>query len=281
MSIPTFRFAPSPTGRLHLGHVRSALLGWTRARAVGGRFLLRIEDTDVTRARPEHVAAILDDLAWLGLDWDGPVLRQSEHFAVYQAAADRLRTMGLLYPCFATRTEIEAAADPARLDPDGAVLYPGLWRQRPAAAVAAARAQGLPVAWRLDMSAALRRLDRPLQFVELDPTGAAATLTCTPARWGDVVIARKETPTSYHLSVVVDDARQGVTHVTRGQDLLAATDVHRLLQTLLGLPAPIYEHHPLILTAEGRKLSKSAGDMSIAALRAAGWTPAQVKAAAA
>lgn len=318
-SRPVFRFAPSPTGALHLGHVRSAVLNSIWASRVSGRFLLRIEDIDTTRLRDDHVASIFADLAWLGLSWEQPVWRQSTRMAVYEAAWTRLDRSGLLYPCFASRTDIAAAADPTRLDPDGAPLYPGLWRDRPEADVAAARRANLPAALRLDMARALavaeqgqRRLGGawPLTYTtsDLEPvpttqlpgslktlppnnrrerssgseeskfalTGAKREVVLDAARWGDFIIARKETPTSYHLSVVVDDAAQGVTHVVRGQDLEAATAVHRLLQVLLGLPAPRYHHHALILGPDGRKLSKSAGSESIAMLRASGLPPAEI-----
>lgn len=273
----TFRFAPSPNGALHLGHARSALITDRMARAIGGRFLVRIEDIDVARVRPEYVAWIEEDLAWLGLSWETPVLCQSEHFATYQDAVRKLDHLGVLYSCFATRAEIAALADPRLVDPDGAPLYPGLWRGRPDVAVAQAHAQGLPFARRLDMAKAealarQRLQGAPLMFRSFDADGSIRDHQVNPACWGDVILVRKETPTSYHLSVVVDDARQGVTHVTRGADLLAATDLHRLLQVLLDLPAPLYHHHSLIVDASGRKLSKSAGDTSLRALRASGWS---------
>jgi glutamyl-Q tRNA(Asp) synthetase len=275
----TLRFAPSPTGYMHLGHARSALIGRRMASELGGRFLLRIEDVDPTRIRPEYVSAIYDDLAWLGFVWPERPRRQSEHLDVYRAAAKRLDDAGLLYPCFATRTEIDAAADPTRCDPDGAPIYPGLWRNRDAAAVAARKATGEPYAMRLDMTKARAHIDnRTLTFCEWDgrPDGRTDSIRADPTRWGDPVIVRKESPTSYHLSVVVDDALQGVSHVTRGRDLYAATDLHRLLQTLLDLPEPIYHHHALITDATGRKLSKSANDTSLRALRAAGVSPEEV-----
>jgi glutamyl-Q tRNA(Asp) synthetase len=272
-----FRFAPSPTGALHLGHARSALLGQRMARAFGGRFLLRIEDIDATRLRPAFIDWIVEDLAWIGVTWEQPVLRQSLRLPVYTEALGRLDALGLTYSCFATRSEIAAARDPVRSDPDGAPVYPGIWRGRSAADCHASRQAGLPFAIRLDMrkaiAAAERRLNGlPLSFQVFDDDGRLTRHACDPARWGDVVIARKETPTSYHLAVVVDDAAQGVTHVTRGMDLLAATDVHRLLQVLLDLPEPLYHHHPLILDADGRKLSKSAGSTSLRDLRAAGFS---------
>jgi glutamyl-Q tRNA(Asp) synthetase len=276
---PVLRFAPSPTGFMHLGHARSAALNWRIAHALGGRMLLRIEDIDPTRSRPEYVAAIVEDLAWLGLSWPAPPRRQSAHFNDYRQAANRLLAEGLLYPCFATRTHIDAAADPSHRDPDGAVLYPGIWRERDAADVAAQVARGQPYALRLDMAKALRRIvPAALTFRAWDghPGGDIKIVTASPERWGDPVIVRKEAPTSYHLSVVIDDALQGVTHVVRGQDLYAATDLHRLLQVLLGLPEPVYHHHSLITDASGRKLSKSDGDTTLRAMRAAGLTPDEV-----
>jgi glutamyl-Q tRNA(Asp) synthetase len=275
-SPPIFRFAPSPNGQLHLGHALSALIGYQRARAAEGRFLLRIEDIDVGRTRPEYVAGIFEDLRWLGLAWEEPVLFQSSRMDAYRAAAARLEHMGLLYPCFATRSEIEAAATGAS-DPDGAPLYPGLWKGRSKVDVAEQRAVEAPVALRIDMAAACSAVAQrlhgaPLTFVELADDGTPTTIEARPERWGDAVIVRKDVPTSYHLAVVVDDAWQGVTHVTRGRDLYAATDLQRLLQVLLDLPEPAYHHHPLILDATGRKLAKSAGDTSFRTLRDQGVT---------
>lgn len=276
------RFAPSPTGALHLGSALSSLTGHEIARHLGGRFLVRIEDTDQTRCRPEHTAAILRDLDWLGVRYEMPVLVQSRHLDVYRAAAGRLRAMGLLYPCFASRAEIAAAAAPGARDPDGAPLYPGLHKGMAAEEAAGRIAAGEPVAWRLDMARAIERAGAllngsALAFEALDDRGRPSTELANPVRWGDVVIVGKERPTSYHLSVVVDDARQGITLVTRGLDLLASTDLHRLLQVLLGLPAPHYHHHRLILGPDGRKLSKSARDTAIGDLRAAGASPEDVR----
>lgn len=279
------RFAPSPNGRLHLGHALSALTGFEMARRLGGRFLVRIEDIDQGRARAEFVQGIFDDLTWLGITWEQPVLVQSSHFSDYMAAAGRLAAEGLLYPCFATRAEIEDAATlrPAARDPDGAPLYPGIHKGLAATDVAARKSRGEPFAMRIDMDKALARAadlleGRPLTFAELRAAdGPPEIRVADPSRWGDAVIVRKDTPASYHLAVVVDDARQGVTHVTRGRDLLAATDLHRLLQVLLGLPEPIYHHHPLVADDAGRKLSKSAGDISLASLRQAGLTPAALR----
>lgn len=281
MSRPVLRFAPSPNGYLHLGHALSALTGYEMARALGGRFLIRIEDIDQTRARQQFVAAIFDDLAWLGLSWEEPVLFQSAHLVDYKAAAQRLTDMGLTYPCFASRSEILAHGDGAKLDPDAALLYPGLWRGRPADEVEARMARGESSALRLDMRRALDVVREklgggPLTFTELSQ-GAPRTVLCAPERWGDVILLRKETPSSYLVAVVVDDARQSITHVTRGMDLFAATDVQRLLQVLLDLPAPLYHHHRLITDAAGAKLSKSTGAQSLQALRAAGATPAEIR----
>jgi len=278
MSTPVFRFAPSPNGRLHLGHAFSALLDHALARRLGGRFLLRMEDIDTTRCRPEHEAAILDDLAWLGLDWDGEVRRQSDHFADYRAALDRLTAEGLVHSSFATRGEIralvaeaEAEGRPWPRDPDGAPFPPPDERRRPAPT-------GEPQALRLDMAAALARTG-PLDWREAGegPRGEHGRVAADPAAWGDPVLARKETPTSYHLAVTLDDALQGVTHVVRGRDLFWSTSVHRVLQVLLGLPEPIWFHHDLVTDADGRKLSKSAADTALAALRAEGATPADIR----
>ena len=279
---PVLRFAPSPNGELHLGHALSALTGWATAQALGGRFLLRIEDIDIARTRPEYVAGFFRDLAWLGLSWEEPVLFQSTRFAAYAEAARRLSALDVLYPCFATRSEIEAAADASRRDPDGAPLYPGLWRGRDPCELAARRQAGEPFALRLDMEAALalareRLGGKPLTFLEQAADGSRREVAADPASWGDAVLIRKDTPASYHLAVVVDDAFQGITHVTRGRDLFAATDIHRLLQVLLDLPAPIYAHHALVTDKTGRKLAKSDRDTSLAQLRAEGATPADIR----
>lgn len=276
-SLVVTRFAPSPTGYLHLGHVRSAWEGWRAAREASGRFLLRIEDIDRARCRPHFTDAILQDLAWLGLDWDGPVRRQSEHFADYHRALDRLDAAGLLYPCFCTRREIQAEIARAGGAPqggDGGALYPGTCRHLGAAERATRRRSASGYALRLDVKAALERAG-PLQWRE-DGEPVAAD----PAALGDVVLARKEMPTSYHLAVTVDDALQGVTLVTRGADLFAATHIHRLLQALLGLPVPDYRHHKLLTDAAGRRLAKRDGAPTITAMREAGMTPEQVIAAA-
>jgi len=277
---PVLRFAPSPNGELHLGHAFSALFTQRMARRLGGRFLLRIENTDLTRYRPEFEAWILEDLAWLGIAWEEPVRRQSDHLPDYAATLDRLRALGLLYPCFASRKEIAEAADralpPPGRDPDGAPLYPGLYRGTDPAEAARRIAAGEPYALRLDMSRAfalaLRRNGGPLAFESFDENARLVRVEVHPLRWGDVVLSGKDRPATYHLAVVTDDALQGVTHVTRGMDLYAATDIHRLLQVLLDLPAPLYCHHPLIRDPAGRKLSKSERDKSLRALRAEGAT---------
>ncbi len=284
MPQPAFRFAPSPNGYLHLGHARSALVNFEMARASGGQFLLRIEDIDAARCRPEFEQAIYQDLAWLGLTWEQPVRRQSRHFDDYRAALARLDALRLAYPAFESRGEIArlvAAREtqtPWPRDPDGAPLYPGDARGLSPAERARRIAAGNPYALRLDMAAALARAGA-VAWIETGsgPAGETGSVVANPAAWGDVVLARKEMPTSYHLAVVVDDARQGVTHVVRGQDLFWSTSVHRLLQVLLDLPAPLYHHHGLILDADGRKLSKSTRATSLRALRQGGATPADIR----
>ena len=247
------RFAPSPTGRLHMGHALSAILAHDMARAGGGRFLLRIEDIDGTRSRDEHVATIVDDLAWLGLTWDGPVVRQSTRLDRYAAALERLREMGLLYRCYCTRAEIAEAMSA----PHGPVaVYPGTCRHAPA--------RDAPHCWRIDMAAAVARAGA-LSF-----TDHGRTIAADPLAQGDVVLARKDAPASYHLAVTVDDAAQGVTDVVRGRDLFEATHVHRLLQALLELPVPRYHHHALLTGADGERLAKRHGAPTLAAMREAG-----------
>lgn len=270
------RFAPSPTGYLHLGHARSAWEGWHAAREASGRFLLRLEDIDATRCRPEFGDAILEDLAWLGLDWDGSVRRQSEHHREYRATLDRLEAMGLLYPCFCTRREIQAEIARAGGAPQGEIgpIYPGTCRNLSIAERKERLTAVTDYALRLDVGAALARTG-PLEWIEGD-----RLMPADPAALGDVVLARKEVPTSYHLAVTADDAAQGVTLVTRGVDLFAATHIHRLLQALLGLPTPCYRHHPLLTDASGRRLAKRDRALTIRAMRAAGKTPAEVLAAA-
>ncbi|MFY8113586.1 MAG: tRNA glutamyl-Q(34) synthetase GluQRS [Rhabdaerophilum sp.] len=278
---PVFRFAPSPNGHLHLGHACSALLNAELARRMGGRFLVRIEDIDTTRCRADLVEASLEDLAWLGLAWEAPVLRQGTRFPAYRAVADQLEAEGLLYPCFCTRGEIIRATGPlAPRDPDGATLYPGTCRPLDPAERARRREAGEPFALRLDMAKALaQRPSLPLGWTEggVPGTGPARFLPADPALWGDCVIIRKDIPASYHLAVVLDDALQGVTHVVRGQDLLAATAVHRLLQERLGLPVPAYWHHPLIAGPDGKKLSKSLASKPLRHYRAEGFSPAQIR----
>jgi glutamyl-Q tRNA(Asp) synthetase len=279
-----FRFAPSPNGHLHLGHAYSALLNDEMARAAGGRLLLRIEDIDTARCRPEYEAAILDDLQWLGIAWQRGVRRQSGHFDDYQAAVERLEAMGLLYPSFESRSEIAAlVAERDRQghwprDPDGVPLYPGRARKMPKAERERRRREGEPFALRLAIDAAVARAG-VLTWNETGsgPQGQSGIVATAPQMWGDVVLARKEAPTSYHLAVAIDDALQGVTDVVRGQDLFWSTGIHRLLQALLGLPEPTYHHHRLILDAGGRKLSKSTLATSLRELRASGATPADVR----
>jgi glutamyl-Q tRNA(Asp) synthetase len=281
---PVFRFAPSPNGYLHLGHAYSALLNFDLARRAGGRFLLRIEDIDATRCRPEFEAAIYEDLAWLGISWETPVRRQSEHFARYREAVERLAGLDLIYPGFESRAEIarlvaqcEAGA-PWPRDPDGAPLYPGLAKSLPPDERERLIAQGRPYALRLDMEAALARAGE-LNWKEFGevPGGESGVVAAQPEAWGDVILARKETPTSYHLSVVIDDALQGVTDVVRGRDLFWSTSVHLLLQQLLGIPQPAYRHHRLIEDASGHKLSKSTQATALRELRRQGATPADIR----
>lgn len=260
------RFAPSPTGYLHLGHAFSALNAWKRARSAGGRFLLRLEDIDLGRCRPCFATAILEDLTWLGLDWDGPPRIQSEHLADYQAVLDKLRERHLVYPCFCTRADIAreiAASANAPHAPDGAPLYPGTCRRLSPAERASRIAAGEPFALRLDMAAALQP---DLSYEE----EAGGRIACHPEQFGDVVLARKDAPASYHLCVTHDDALQGVTLVTRGVDLQPATSLHRLLQTLIGWPAPAYAHHPLLTDPAGRRLAKRDSAMTLRSLRAEG-----------
>ncbi len=280
---PVFRFAPSPNGYLHLGHALSALLNADRAKAAGGRLLLRIEDIDEARCRPQYEAAIYEDLAWLGLAWERPVRRQSEHYADYRAALGKLETMGLVYPSFESRAEIAAlvaereATSPWPRDPDGAPLYPGAAKTM-APAECTRRMGAEPYALRLHMAAAIGRAG-PLTWTETGagPNGETGTIPADPTAWGDVILARKETPTSYHLAVVVDDAAQGVTEVVRGHDLFHSTSVHRLLQSLLDLPQPRYHHHRLILDADGNKLSKSTFATGLRELRMQGATASNIR----
>lgn len=275
-SNPVLRFAPSPNGLLHLGHAYSALYTWQAASLLGGTALLRIEDIDAERSKPEFTAAIFEDLAWLGLDWPEPVLVQSQHMDAYADAGNLLRDQGLLYPCFCARSQIAAVA--TGTDPDGAPLYPGICRHLDRGEQIERLERGDAVQFRLDTEKAMARAGM-LTFTVSGPlvTDRPQIRHARPERWGDVVLQRKAIPASYHLSVVVDDARQGVTHVTRGRDMEAATDIHALLQMLLGLPSPIYNFHRLILADDGRKLAKSKGSESLADLRAKGWAPEDVR----
>ena len=283
MPRPVFRFAPSPNGYLHLGHALSALINADMARAANGRLLLRIEDIDSTRCRPEYEAAIYADLAWLGLAWEEPVRRQSAHFAAYSAALDRLIARGLVYPSFESRAEIArlvAARErtaPWPRDPDGVPLYPGTAKKL-SAAKRRERMAREPYALRLDTAAAMARTGE-LYWHETGrgPGGETGRVRAASAQWGDVVLGRKDMPTSYHLAVVIDDALQEVTDVVRGEDLFWATGVHRLLQALLDLPEPTYHHHRLIRDADGRKLAKSTRATGLRELRGQGLTPAAIR----
>ena len=249
------RFAPSPNGPLHLGHAYAAVVAHDRARAGGGEFLLRIEDIDGTRSRPEFIAGFCEDLAWLGLQWDGLAVRQSERLCAHAEAGEALKAMGLLYPCQCTRAEIAAATH--QHGPDGALVYPGTCRGR------AVSPEG--AAWRLDMARAVA-LAGPLSWHD----EIAGPQTACPELFGDVVLLRKEAPSSYHLSTTLDDAADGISVVTRGMDLFAATHIHRLLQALLGLPVPVWHHHRLLVEADGRKLAKRRGSPALADRRLAG-----------
>jgi glutamyl-Q tRNA(Asp) synthetase len=281
---PVFRFAPSPNGYLHLGHAYSALLNFDFARAAAGRLLLRIEDIDTARCRPEFEAAIFEDLAWLGLTWETPVRRQSEHFGEYRDALERLAAQGLIYPSFESRAEIaKQVAEREELapwprDPDGASIYPGAAKSLSSAARDRLIESGAPYALRLDMAKACSCAGK-LNWIEHGdgPDGQKGPVVASPEAWGDVVLARKETPTSYHLSVVIDDAWQGVTEVVRGLDLFWSTSLHRLLQELLGFPQPRYRHHRLILDGSGSKLSKATRATGLRELRAEGATPGEIR----
>ena len=284
-----FRFAPSPNGYLHLGHALSALLNADMARESGGRLLLRIEDIDPDRSRPEFEAAVYEDLGWLGIAWEQPVRRQSEHLADYAAALGRLDAMGLLYPSFESRAKIARLVAereqqaPWPRDPDGAPHYPGSAQAVAPDERARRRAAGAPFALRLDMAAAIAHAQQlspgPLTWNEtgIGPSGESGVVAAAPQAWGDVLLARKEMLSSYHLSVVVDDALQGVTQILRGQDLFWATSVHRLLQILLELPEPSYHHHRLIVDERGRKLAKSTRATALRELRAQGVIPAEIR----
>ncbi|MER8479439.1 tRNA glutamyl-Q(34) synthetase GluQRS [Mesorhizobium sp. M1163] len=286
MTLLTFRFAPSPNGELHLGHAYSALLNQKMAKAAGGRLLLRIEDIDTTRCTPEFEAGIFRDLKWLGLGWEEPVRRQSEHFAEYRAMLERLIEEELVYPAFMSRSEIRAFITDSEKrgrdwprDPDGVPLYPAADKALPASERKRRIVEGAPFAWRLDVDAAMARVGRDLTWAEYTDETLSGTrhVEARPQDWGDVIVARREIPTSYHLAVTMDDALQGVSHVVRGHDLYSATGVQRLLQQLLGLPQPAYFHHRLILGPDGRKLSKSLGDTGLATQREAGASPDDVR----
>jgi len=274
------RFAPSPTGELHLGHAFSALTAWDAAVVAGGRFLLRIEDIDATRARPVFEAQILEDLAWLGIRWETPVLRQSEHLADYHAALEDLAAKGLIYRCFRTRSDVASEITRAPHGPAGAVF---VGEALPADEEAARLARGEAFAWRLSLAAARRRLGptaATLSFRETGhgPNGEQGEIRAEPDRLGDIVLARKDVGVAYHLAVVVDDARQGVTEVIRGCDLFEAAHVQRLLQALLDLPTPVYRHHPLLLGPDGKRMAKRNGAPALRALREAGETADDVRA---
>jgi glutamyl-Q tRNA(Asp) synthetase len=277
---PVLRFAPSPNGRLHLGHALSALTNERFAVQMGGRLLLRIEDIDRERCTIELEQALRDDLAWLGIGFETQVRRQSEHFDDYAVALDDLRQRELLYPCFCSRQQVRMAVAAQEVasgkawpvDPDGAPLYPGTCRALGREEAQARMAASEPHVLRLDMRRALALTGSDLSYVVFDEAGQRRAVQARPARWGDVVLARKDVPTSYHLAVVVDDALQGVTHVVRGEDLDAATDIHALLQHLLGLPTPLYHFHDLLIDETGRKLAKSRHSESLADLQAQGAT---------
>jgi glutamyl-Q tRNA(Asp) synthetase len=280
-----FRFAPSPNGRLHLGHALSALTNEALALRFGGRLLLRIEDIDLTRCRPEFVEGIETDLDWLGIRFEPGFRRQSQHFDVYAAALASLSQRRLIYPCFCSRQEIRnavaareaATGQPWPVDPNGAPLYPGSCKGLDPDEAERRIAAGEPHVLRLDMAAATAMAGPSLEYTVFDAEDARHSIRAAPERWGDVVLARKDVPTSYHLAVTVDDALQGVSHVVRGRDLEAATDVHVLLQRLLGLPTPLYHFHRLLLDDDGQKLAKSRDSQSLAALRNGGVAAAELR----
>jgi glutamyl-Q tRNA(Asp) synthetase len=280
---PVFRFAPSPNGPLHLGHAFSAIRNGDMAEKADGRFLLRIEDIDQTRCTPQFEEGIYTDLAWLGLQWEMPVRRQSEHFDDYRRALDRLIASGLAYPAFMTRGDVKAKIKAHKAggqdwphDPDGAPLYPSDDRNRTQTERDRLLSSGVRHAWRLNMEKALKPLGEPLSWQE-EGDGETRQIPAHPAAWGDIVLSRSDAPSSYHLSVVLDDALQGISHVVRGRDLYHATSIHRLLQALLGLRPPIYHHHRLILDPTGKKLSKSQGSTGLSVLRQQGSTPSDIR----
>jgi glutamyl-Q tRNA(Asp) synthetase len=277
MTVPVFRFAPSPNGHLHLGHAYSALLNQRMAGQTGGRLLLRMEDIDLERCTPELEQTMLEDLQWIGLEWGTPVRRQSEHLTIYQEALNKLIRMDLVYPAFLSRSDIKRETgriagnkDNWPRDPDGALLYPPGDRQLSRRERDQRIGAGQPFSWRLNMEHALEFVGKPLSWIETAPQ--KHIVPARPQDWGDVIVARKDMPTSYHLSVVIDDALQGITHVVRGKDLFHATSVHRLLQQLFGIEPPVYHHHALILDRDGQKLSKSRKDTALRELREEGKT---------
>ncbi len=262
------RFAPSPTGLLHKGHAYSALLAHEAAKNNDGRFLLRIEDIDTTRCKPEFTEAIYEDLAWLGLAWEHPVRVQSQHFSDFKSALSTLKSEGLAYPCFCTRKEIQdeiAASNSAPHGPEGPV-YPGICKKLSDTVRQAKVASGLAHAWRLDLDATLAKISAPITWHD----ELAGDITATPEMLGDVILARKDTPTSYHLSVVIDDALQDITHIVRGQDLFHATHIHVVLQHILGLPTPIYHHHKLLVDSDGVRFAKRNKSVTLKSLREQG-----------
>jgi len=276
---PVFRFAPSPNGYLHLGHAYSAILNYEMARASGGRFLLRIENIDTVRCRPEFEQAIYDDLAWLGLTWEEPVRRQSGHFPDYAKALEHLAARELLYSCFCSRGDILKAVSGRPdwpHDPDDAPLYPGTCKTLSNAEHHEKSAAGFHPALRIDMEKAIAALGRTLSWHEHGIAGPAGEIPAQPELWGDAVLSRKDILASYHIAVVIDDAAAGVSDVVRGKDLYTATSLHRLLQELLALPAPVYHHHDLVLDEAGQKLSKSRNAKSLRALRQEGLSPADI-----
>src|SRR5688572_13452602 len=271
---PVTRFAPSPTGPLHLGHAWSSVLAHDFARERDGTSLLRVEDIDPGRARARHVDGIFEDLIWLGLEWDGEIVYQSERLDLYAEALDRLKARGLVYPCFCTRAEIaaEVAASASAPHDEAGTHYPGTCRSL-SASDRERLAKERPCAWRLDVAASVASLGgEALTWTD----AGAGEVVARPGTFGDVVIARKDAPASYHLAVTVDDAAQGISDIVRGRDLFASTHVHRLLQALLDLPVPIYHHHPLIVDTEGRRLAKRDGAPTLADLRASGIDPAEL-----
>lgn len=282
---PVFRFAPSPNGALHLGHAYSALENKRLCEEMDGTYLLRIEDIDQTRCTSQLERQMCDDLHWLGIKWVEPVRRQSDHFDTYAQALSRLKSKGLVYPAFMTRGEIRAAVGQLQqdgnswpTDPDGSPHYPGTERMWPEDRLQEALKASSKFAWRLDMNKALDQIGKDLNWHETGagPQGETGVVTARPANWGDVILARSDTPTSYHLSATIDDAFQQITNVVRGRDLFHATSVHRVLQELLDLPAPLYHHHDLVIADDGRKLSKSQGDTSLRSLRDRGVLPGDI-----